>query len=123
MNSVALPDMTTAGLVKRFEDVCLSQDVAILNDDNEEFTRLFREMVAIEDELRSRDGDERRALAALFEHRNAQVRLNAAKATLALLPQEARRVIEALAHSHEFPQAGYAGMTLVSLERGIFKPT
>ena len=85
MNSVALPDMTTAGLVKRFEDVCLSQDVAILNDDNEEFTRLFREMVAIEDELRSRDGDERRALAALFEHRNAQVRLNAAEATLALL--------------------------------------
>jgi hypothetical protein len=28
-----------------------------------------------------------------------------------------------LADSHEFPQAGDAGMTLASLDRAIFKPT
>ena len=62
------------------------------------------------------------ALTVLYEHGNAQVRLQAAGATLAVEPGTARRVMEAIAASKTFPQAGHAGMTLDALDRGIFKP-
>jgi hypothetical protein len=45
------------------------------------------------------------------------------KATLAVAPETARRALEGLAASREFPQAGDAGMSLINLDRGIFKPT
>jgi hypothetical protein len=45
------------------------------------------------------------------------------KATLALAPEVARRALEALAASREYPQAGDAGMTLDALDDGIFKPS
>jgi hypothetical protein len=80
-------------------------------------------MVAIEDELKARTPDQRPMLLNLYDHPNAQVRLNAMKATLAVAPATARRNLEALATSLDFPQAGDAGMTLYALDRGIFKPT
>jgi Domain of unknown function (DUF2019) len=80
-------------------------------------------MVAIEDELKARAGDQRRELLSLYSHPNAQVRLNAIKATLAVAPELARRALQAIADSREYPQAGDAGMSLWNLERGIFKPT
>lgn len=52
-----------------------------------------------------------------------QVRLKAAKNTLAVAPQAARETLEAIANSHEFPQAGEAGMSLWNLDQGVFKPT
>jgi hypothetical protein len=79
-------------------------------------------MIDVEEELKARDGDQRRALLDLYDHPNAQVRLNAAKATLAVAPESARRMLQTMADSREFPQAGDAGMTLDSLDRGIFKP-
>ena len=115
--------MTVDDLVQRFATLGLEEDKAILHDDNEEFTRLFWEMEAVEGELKSRQGDQRRALTRLYDHRNVQVRLCAAKATLAVVHLEARGLIETIAKSHEFPQAGDAGMTLRALDEGIFKPT
>ena len=41
----------------------------------------------------------------------------------AVAPPEARRKLEAIADSQWFPQAGDAGMSLLNLDRGIFKPT
>jgi hypothetical protein len=32
-------------------------------------------------------------------------------------------MLKLMAGSREYPQAGDAGMTLINLERGIFKPT
>lgn len=122
MTRINLPDMTVDELVERFAAIGLDQDEASLYDDNEKFTRLFWQMEAVEEELKSRHGDQRGALRSLFGHRNAQVRLCAAKATLAVLPEEARRTIETLANSNEFPHAGDAGMTLWALDEGIFKP-
>jgi len=58
----------------------------------------------------------------LYRHANAQVRLAAAKATLAVAPEDARQMLQRIADSGEFPQAGDAGMCLVALDRGIFKP-
>jgi hypothetical protein len=50
------------------------------------------------------------------------VRLKAVKATLAVAPEPAWRMLKAIAESREYPQAGEAGMSLDNLESGIFKP-
>jgi hypothetical protein len=38
-------------------------------------------------------------------------------------PERARRMLEIIAESREYPQAGDAGMTIDCLDRGIFKRT
>ncbi len=114
---------TVNELVDRFKEIGLAQDEALLHDEISKFNRLYDEKVAITEELKVRPGDQRRALLSLYTHANAQVRLNAAKATLAVAPLEARLALQKLANSHEYPQSGDAGMSLVNLDRGIFKPT
>lgn len=115
--------MTVAQLVDQFAANCIDQDRALLYSDIQKFNRLYLRMAAIRDELRSRPGDQRRALLKLYDHSNAQVRLQAARASFAAAPEAARKLIEAIANSRKFPQAGDAGMTLSNLDRGIFKPT
>jgi hypothetical protein len=123
MKRVKLQDMTETQLLDRFTAIGIEQDQALLSRQHAKFNRLFDKMVAIEDELKARDGDQRRGLLSLYTHPNAQVRLNAIKATLAVAPEVARRALQALADSREYPQAADAGMSLLNLERGIFKPT
>jgi Domain of unknown function (DUF2019) len=115
-------DMTANQLVERFTGIGIEQDQALLRRQHAKFNGLFDEMVAIEDELKRRDGDQRRQLLPPYNHPNAQVRLNAAKATLAVAPEPARRALQTIADSREYPQAGNAGMSLDNLELGIFKP-
>ena len=115
--------MTVDQLVERFLAIALEQDYALLMDDTERFNRLYGKMAAISQELKSREGDQRRALLRLYGHRNAQVRVTAALATLAVSPQMARSALEAIRASQEQPQAMDAGMTLWNLDRGVFKPT
>jgi hypothetical protein len=115
--------MTSDQLVDRFAEICISQDQALLYSDIAKFNRLYDQMVVVREELKRRSGDQRRALLILYDHENAQVRLQAARASLAVAPAEARRVVETIAGSRKFPQAGDAGMTLVNLDRGIFKPS
>jgi hypothetical protein len=110
-------------MVERFTAITLAQDKAVRRDEHAKFNRLFREMEAVKQELKARDGDQRRALLPLYDHPNAQVRLKAVKATLAVAPEAALRVLKAIAESREYPQAGEAGMSLDNLESGIFKPT
>ena len=115
--------MTVDQLVELFAEITREQYRAIAKDDNAKYNRLFSRMDAVEQELKGRDGDQRQALLRLYTDLNAQVRLAAAKATLAVAPEDARRLLRAIADSHDNPQAGDAGMSLVNLERGIFKPT
>ena len=123
MKRANLQHVSVTQLVERFVAVTLAQDQALLMDEFSKFNRLFAEMEAIKRELKSHDGDQRRALIPLYDHPNAQVRLKAAKATLAVSPESARRMLQIIADSHEYPQAGEAGMSLDNLDRGIFKPT
>lgn len=123
MKRMRLQDATVAQLVDRFTVIGVDQDRALLRREHAKFNRLFDEMVAIEEELKARDGDQRRELLRLYDHPNAQVRLNALKATLAVAPELALRTLQALRESREYPQAADAGMTLIALKRGIFKPT
>ena len=122
MKRLKLQCMTANQLLERFTAIGIEQDQTLLRRRYAKFNRLFDEMVAIEDELKTRDGDQRRELLSLYNHPNAQVRLNAIKATLAVAPEIARQALQAIADSREYPQAGDAGMSLWNLEQGIFKP-
>jgi len=119
----SLKKMTGQKLVQKYIEIGLAQDEALLMDEYGKFSRLFESRGAIEKELQSRDGDQRRILLGLLTHPNEQVRLNTAKATLAIAPAEARRTLELLARMSVGPQSGDAGMCLSNLDRGVFKPT
>ena len=112
MTRAKLEDLTVAELVERFAAIGIKQNQALLGDEFAKFTRLYWQMDAIEKELRSRPADQRRALLALFDHRDMQVRLIAAKAILAVEPEAARRMLRAIVDSRRQPQAGDAGMCL-----------
>ena len=123
MKRAKLQGMSVEELIERFTAIALAQDKAILMDEIAKFNRLFGQLEDVESELKSREGDQRSALLALYDHPNVQVRLTAAKATLAVAPEQARQELRRIAESREYPQAGDAGMSLWNLERGIFKPT
>ena len=123
MKNPKLETLTIAQLVERFAEIGVAQDEALLDDDLGRFKRLFAQMQAVSQELKSRAGDQRRALLLLYKHPNAQVRLKAAKHTLVVAPQAAREMLKAIQASQEQPQALEAGMSLWNLDRGVFKPT
>lgn len=110
-------------LLDRYVEIGLAQDDAVFDDRVHTFNRLFDEQIGITDELRTRAGDQRRLLKRFYDHPSLQVRLNAANATLALFPEEARRVIEEIAKLKPNPHAGNAGMTLWAIDNGISNPS
>ena len=114
--------LSTKELVDLFAELCVDQDQALLYSNISKVNKLIKEMWAVEDELKSRAGDQRRALLILFDHENAQVRLMAARANLAIEPDVARKMIETIANGRKFPQAGDAGMTIENLDSGFYKP-
>jgi hypothetical protein len=123
MKRIQLSTMSSTNLVERFAEIVVAQDQALLAGEITRFNRLFRQMMDVANELKAREGDQRRLLLALFNFPNMQVRVQAAKLTLAVAPVEARRQLEAIADTHWFPQAGDAGMSLWNLDRGVFKPS
>ena len=123
MKPTALSKMSVDELVARFVDIARRQHDAILNDKYAAYRRLYNEMEAVRQELRARPGDQRHALTCLFNDNNTQVRLKAAVSTLALEPEAARRILEAIRDSRELYFALDAGMTLRMLGDGSFVPT
>jgi len=110
-------------LYERFIFAALDQHKSLVTGDHAGYNRLFEEVVAIEEELKRRGEDERRALASLFDDPSAQVRLNAAIATLALEPEAARQALQLISDRNEYPQAPYARDMLWALDRGTYKPS
>lgn len=123
MTRAKLHDMTVAQLVDRFEAIALAQDEAILYDEHGKYNRLYDEMDLVKEELKSRAGDQRRALLPLLTHSNAQVRLKATIATLALAPNEARRTLQSIIDGKEYPEAADAWGMLEALDEGRYKPS
>ena len=123
MKRAELRKLTNDQLVERFVAIGEAQDGVSLYGDIPEFNRLYGLKADVVDELKGRPGDQRSVLLPLYNHKNLQVRLNAVKNTLALAPEEGRRVLQKMADSMKQPYAGNAGMTLSALDRGIFKPT
>ena len=123
MKASKLTHTSLEKLVQEFASLALAQDRAEIIGDIAKVNRLFDKLEEIESELKSRSGDQRRQLMSLYEHPNAQVRLKAASATLAIAPQAARAVLERIQRLKEFPQAGEAGMRLRHIDQGFYKPT
>ena len=114
--------MSTENLVDAFKNIALQQDQALIGDDITKYNRLYDEMEEVELALKRRGQDQRRALTSLFEHPNAQVRLKAALATLAVAPQAARRTLQIISDCNEYPEAADARGMLRALDEGTFKP-
>lgn len=110
-------------LVQGFIEIGAAQFDALLGLDVRRYNRLYDRKTALLDELKGRPGDARSALLPLLDHRNLQVRLNAATATLALAPDRARQALEAIRETGWMPQAADAAGLIRSLDEGVFKPT
>ena len=65
MKRTSLQEMTVDQLVERFVAIGMDQDKALRTSAIAKFNLLFDEMRAIERELKSRNGDQRRAVASL----------------------------------------------------------
>lgn len=123
MTKRSLGSRSDSELVVRFVEIAVEQEHAQMLGQIPKYNRLFKLMEDVKAELKSRVGDQRRLLVDLYTHENMHVRLKAAKATLAIAPEEGRKVLEQIAASKWFPEAGDAGMSLWALDQGIFKPT
>jgi hypothetical protein len=123
MKRIVLDEMAAKDLVELFARIVVAQDQALLGRERAKFNRLFDQMMDVTNELKGREGDQRRLLVDLYSFPNMQVRVQAAKLTLAVAPVEARQQLEAIAATHWFPQAGDAGMCLSFLDDGTFRPT
>ncbi|MCP3053834.1 DUF2019 domain-containing protein [Aurantimonas marianensis] len=91
-------------------------------DDFRAYNATVPRQIALEAELKRREGDQRRALLSLFEHPNMQVRLNTARATRPVAPEAARKMLQEIAASRYFPMAADAGMSIRAWDQGIYKP-
>ena len=123
MKAAQLQRVTLRKLYERFISAAWDQHKSLVTGDHAGYNRLFEEVVAIEEELKRRGEDERRALVSLFSDPNAQVRLNAAIATLAVEPEAARQALQLISDRNEYPQAPYARDMLWALDKGTYKPS
>ncbi|MGH6812855.1 MAG: DUF2019 domain-containing protein, partial [Methylocella sp.] len=106
MKRSKLEYLTVDQLVARFAEIGIAQDQAELMGEIGKVNRLFGQMNEVDQELRRRGLEARLALLRLFNHPNMQVRLQAAKWSLGVAPEAARKVIESISESNWFPQAG-----------------
>jgi hypothetical protein len=74
VKNIDLDKLTIAQLVERFAALGIEEDKAVFDDDNAKYKRLYWQMDAVEQELKRRPGDQRRALLPLFDHPNLWVR-------------------------------------------------
>jgi len=110
-------------LVERFLSIGLAQYDAAYVMDTKKYNRLYTEMDAIRNELKRRDGDQRRALAPLLDHPNLHVKLKAAVTLLAVSPDRARKALESVRDSEVLPQCADASMMLRAIDDGSFVPS
>lgn len=122
MKPKSLAEMTVDELVERFAEIGVAQYKAIDDDNNAKFRKLYKQMDEVDHELRSRGRDARLALTRLYTYPNMQVRLAAAKWTVGVAPEAARRALEAIRDFKWPPQAMDAGMTIRNLDNGTFVP-
>lgn len=114
--------MTIDQLVDHFAGNGVAQAEALLYDKTGEFNLQFEEMWAVHTELATRGPEARLALLRLYGHKNMQVRLQAARFTVAVAPVAARKEIQAVADSRYAPQCFDAKGTIRRLDNGTYKP-
>ena len=122
MNKLDLSEKTSEELVAEFEKIAIKQETSLDNEERSKFNRLYDDMEAVDGELKSRGLGARRLLVELYEHKNLQVRLKAATHTLAIEPERAKLILNAIRDSKIPPQYLDAGMLIRALEDGRWQP-
>jgi len=112
MRNLDLSKLDADALLKLHVEWSMQQDVALQRANISKVNELGGRINQINNELKSRPGDQRGTLASLLSHPNAQVRFNAAQSLIRILPIEARQTMQVIADSGVFPLAGHAGMYL-----------
>ena len=120
MTSANLADMPNPDLVREFAEITKQMGYAELGDDRARYNELYKLLSLVVAELKARR--RRDTLLPLLKHESGWVRYHAAQRTLAIAPEESRRVLKEICASKRYPEAGYAGMTLTSLDLGWFVP-
>lgn len=123
MKRVSLEDMTVEQLVEQFTEIALAQDEALLMDEIGKYNRLYDQMDLLKRELKDRYGDGRSSLLALLKHKNAQVRLKAAIATLSIDLEAARQTLQSISDKNEYPQAMEARGMIDALDECRYVPS
>jgi Domain of unknown function (DUF2019) len=118
MKRINLQDMTLDQLVKRFVDIALAEYDAREREDTARYNRLFDQMTELMAEFLIRPVQQRRALMALYDHPNPQVRYRAAYITQDIAPEAARRACEIISERNEYPQAANARRMITNLDEG-----
>ncbi|MDB5549298.1 MAG: hypothetical protein JWP21_2745 [Tardiphaga sp.] len=115
-----LHKLSIAELVEQFLTMALEQDDVLLKGRPISiYSRLFHQMNAIAQELKSRAGDQRIALLPLLDIDNPQVKLMAASELMQVAPKPARKVLEDLKQTNIFPHSANASMLLKELDGGL----
>jgi len=130
------PDLSVRAvgeLVDMYIDISVKQAESLLANNLGRGKKLFFELEEIDNMLRNRGLEARKALIPLLDYagrkspffpsERAQVRLNAAKTLLAIVPDKARATLEELATRGPSIQRLSARMCLRHLEEGVYKPT
>ena len=115
-----LDKLTDDHLVAQFLQIGLDQYEALLKYNIRKHNTLYDAMVDVKNELKRRQGDQRRALLPLLEHPNVHVKMKAASALLAIYPELAKRALASVRDSRILPQAADASMMLDALDNGSF---
>ena len=133
MTNYPYSEMSDEQLAKAFVEISIKEADAMGLRKSREVNGLIKQSRAIEETLRARGLEARKVLVPLLgcsdarssfaKEFEAQVRLNAAKELLAVVPEQARATLEDLAAHGPSAQSGRAGMCLQFLDDGIFKPT
>lgn len=121
MTKAGYAKMSTDELVEQFLHVALQQGEAMRLWKSGTYNVWFRKMLPVEDEFKRRN--ERSALAALYNHSDPQVRYQAAAATLAVFPEQARTVLQIISDRDEWPSQLEARGMLGALDDGSFVPS
>jgi Domain of unknown function (DUF2019) len=119
---IPLDQLTIDDLVQQFLALTLAQYEARFPSQTSKYNRLYHQMNEVSDELKRREGDQRRALLPLINHENAQVRLMAASSLLTIVPDRAKRALESVRDSGIVPPSVNAEGLLDGLQNGSFVP-
>jgi hypothetical protein len=111
MRQMKLAHMSVDELLRAYEEVVLQQGESFKNERVAAFNKQFQQREEISHELRSRPGDRREELAALFKHPTAWVRICVARDTFVLNEARARMHMQYIAE-HRLGPLSWGGAFL-----------
>ena len=118
MTKKSFEHMTIQELIAAYEQIVLEQDQSFRFEKNTKFNKEFKIRVAIVEQLRSRPGDQREALAPLLDRREPWMRICVAEDTYSLDPERSRKYMQTVADYRFDPYKGRAASSLALWDMG-----